>query len=438
MACKKLAIIGGGAAAFFCAANLAASELNDKLSITIYEQLNKPMQKLLATGGGRCNLTNNIIDPHLLVKYYPRGEKFLYSVFSQFAVSEIKEWFENNKVPLYIDEQNCIFPKSDSAHSIVNALLNATKKTNITIKCGINVKDISFKDDKYNVMIDNTCEAFDVVLICTGGRNSINKKVQEYNGYNLAKKLGHKVIDPKPALTSLLSSNKMISSLAGITIPDAKITARFKNKSVATYNGSILFTHDGLSGPAILNLSSLLVPVPYNKENKLELNINFTNFDTLQQAEQFLLDSLLKQLNKNILNVLMQFCPRNVGKFILEENAIDPAKKVNSLTKAERKIIAKNLVEFSIPVIAADESSAIVSAGGVDINEINPRTMESKILPNLYFAGEVLNVDGFCGGFNLQFAWSSAFICAKSILGFLNQTYNSNCVVDHHGFCEPS
>lgn len=415
---KRLAIIGGGAAGFFCAATLADAGIKEKLSITIFEQLPQPMLKLLVTGGGRCNLTNNIDDINVLVKQYPRGEKFLYSVFKQFSPNNMIEWLKFNKVMTYTDSDNCVFLKSDSATTLTKMFLRKSQELEVDLKVSTTIDNINYKDDKFYIKFNDNEDAFDIVLIATGGNKNIKKHIPTKNGYELAKTLGHTITKTKEVLGGLIIEDNNIYKLSGITLSNIILTAKLNDKKISQTGGDLLFTHKGISGPSVLNLSSLLADYDLNISN-VEACIKLTDFKDVNQADEELQNEFKKSTNKNIQNILSLYYPRNIALFILTANKIDPEKKANSITKQERKVIAKNLFEFCLPIKAIDNQTSIVTAGGVDLKEINSKFMSSKKHDNLYFAGEILDVDGFCGGYNLQFAWSSAYIAAVSIANSL-------------------
>ena len=421
MESKRLAIIGGGAAGFFCAANLALTDIKNNLRIIIYEQLPKPMLKLLATGGERCNITNNINDISELVKQYPRGEKFLYSAFKQFSPVDTVEWFKDQNIPVYIDESGCVFPESDKAKNIADTLYKILNKRYVSIINDIQVEQIVQQDDKLAVISNEKTELFDFILIATGGCKSINKNIRTYNGYEIAKQLGHSIISPKLVLSGLIAENKNLSRLSGIVLKEIKVTAKYKDKKIAEQQGDLLLTHKGVSGPVILNLSSLIKDIKYNSEHPMNLLIKNNDYKDINEADKYLIDILSKNSNKDIINILAEFYPKNFASFILSENKIKLDTKAHSITKAQRKILASNIYEYSIKIVGIDSDSAIVTAGGVNTKEIDSKTMMSKLVPNVYFAGEVIDVDGFCGGFNLQFAWSSGYIVAKHVTAMISK-----------------
>jgi hypothetical protein len=412
---KKLAIIGAGAAGMFCLANIIEQENFSEFDITIFEALKEPLQKLLATGGGRCNLTNNIKDNKILSSQYLRGEKFLYSIFNQFNAQDTIHWFEQHDIKTYTDDQGCVFPGTDKAQTIKNLLFHYTRKNNVTLKTFCCVEKILFHDHKFTLETKTGSETFDYILLSTGGKFSIKKNITIINGYNLALSLGHTITGLYPGLTSLKSDKTGLSNLSGITLENTKVTLYSENKKLAQKQGDLLFTHKGLSGPVILDLSSMAACIVDGKYNKVSISLNFSNAKNPETFDKELIQIFMDNKNKAILTLITRYCPRNLAGFILEDINIDPEKKANSITKTERKHIANALTDYRISISGADTASAMVTAGGVNLKEVDSRSLESKLRPGLFFAGEILDVDGFCGGYNLQFAWSSGYIVARTL-----------------------
>lgn len=360
------AIIGAGASGCLCAYFL----LKAGLDVTLYDK-GKPLATLLPTGGGRCNLAHSEYDFKELAKNYPRGEKFLYSVFSRFSTADTVNTFEELGIRTYIQEDGRIFPKSDSAKDVRERLIR-----NIKLLGGKFVNE-EVKDVK--PFLDNNL----AVVIATGG----------HSGYDLLKPYGIKIIEPKPSLVGL-KTKEDFKMLAGTSVGEVEIDG---------INGDILFTHFGVSGPLIYKISSLRAfdNVPY------ELNINLCP----------VLNDFQKVLNENpkkeIKNVIGEFLPQKLAGYILGET--DERVRACDIDGKTRDSILDKINNFRIMVIGTNKGDEVVTAGGVDLDEIDSRTMGVKKVPNLYCIGEVLNIDGFCGGFNLQNAWSTAYVCAEGI-----------------------
>lgn len=386
---KSAVIIGGGPAGCTCA--YFASKNN---GVTIFEAIS-PLHTLLYTGGGRCNLAYTEYDFKELVKFYPRGEKFLYSVFSQFSTADTIEFFNKIGVKTYTQDDLRIFPVSNSAKEVREKLINAIKVCKIIkekvvkIKKNSDVFEIETTQEKYSV---------DVVIIAVGG----------HAGFELAKSLGHKIIEPKPALTGLITTENF-KPIQGISLKNIKAEISYQDKKFPPLQDDLIFTHEGISGPLAYKISSICARVWYNKNNPLKLELNLLN-NEINLQELFNQNS-----KKDIKNLLSEFIPKSLAEYILKQKNINPETKCHEINGNTRDLIHKSITSFNINVISPSKEGEIVTSGGVCLDEINPKTMESKIVNNLYFCGEVIDIDGFCGGFNLQNCWSTGYIAGKNI-----------------------
>ncbi len=363
---SKVIIAGGGPAGCIC-----AYFLQNNFDVTIIDK-NSPLLTLLPTGGGKCNLAHAEFDFRELAKNYPRGEKFLYSVFSRFGTSETIEFFKNIGVETYIREDIRIFPTSNSAKEVREKILSVLK--NVKFK----KEEVLRINDGFTVVTDKGSHKADYVVIATGGHAS----------FKLIELLNHKIIPPKPALTGLVTKEDF-SKIAGVVVND------------------VLFTHKGISGPAIYRISSLKARdnLPY------ELCFDFLGEVDLQKA-------LNSNPHKDIKNLLSDYVPKSFAEFIL--GGFNP--KCHTIDGKTRDKICEKLKKFKVTVLDTVKDGEVVMAGGVDLNEVNPKTMESKIVPKIYFCGEVLNIDGFCGGFNLQNCWSTGYLAADAINSFFKSS----------------
>lgn len=356
---SKVAIIGGGPAGCMC-----AYFLQNCFDVTIFDY-GVPLRTLLPTGGGRCNLAHAEYDFKELAKNYPRGEKFLYSVFSQFSTFDTIEFFRNIGVETYVQEDNRIFPVSNSAKDVRDKFLKSLRK-------------VKFVKEKIN-QIDFL--KFDYVIAASGGHAS----------YDMLKDVGHTIIAPVPALVGLRTEEKFP---AGVSI---------KNVKSCGFTDDLLFTHEGISGPLIYKISSV------RARNEFPYKINFNYCDDID------LQSMLNtNPHKDIKNLLSELIPKSFVPYILKE--ILPKTKCCYVNGKIRDKILANLHNYEVTVTGTTAGGEVVTCGGVSLNEVNAKTMQSKIVPNLYFCGEVLDIDGFCGGFNLQNCWSTAYVAAQSIL----------------------
>ena len=383
----KLAIIGGGPAGFMAA--IIAKENNPIADITIFDKA-KPLATLLYTGGGRCNLTNAEFDFKELAKNYPRGEKFLYYIFSQFDVSSMFEFFSKYGLELYIQEDNRVFPKSDQADEIKDLLISIAVGKGIKLKSHTEVYSIKKTSD----FLINDDFHFDKVVIATGGKNKF--------GYKIAKSFGHTVSDLEPILCGM-KINEPLSKIAGVSLKN--VSGKAKNIEL---HGDFLFTHKGLSGPLILNLSSYLA----FEKLPVTLTLNFSGIDFEEQDAE-LIKLLAENPKKNISNLLQKYLPSAMAEELLNRHGISLDKKSFEINSKDRKCISGFLSEFKVDLIEKD-TPFMVTAGGIELNEVD-KNLQSKIVDGLYFAGEILNIDGLCGGYNLQACFSMGYVIGKAV-----------------------
>lgn len=396
---KQIIIIGGGAAGFFCAANLDAT----KYKTTILEQNSDVLQKVKISGGGRCNVTHACFDPRELVQFYPRGNKELLSVFTLFQPGDTMEWFENRKVSLKIEGDNRVFPESNSSQTIINAMLEEIRNKNVEVKAKCSVKEIEKQDERYLVKTSLGDFEADYVIYTTGSSPKSLKIVEN---------LGHNLIDLVPSLFTFNIKDDLLKDLAGTSFEMAETSIP---KLKTEESGPLLITHWGLSGPAILKISAWeavnLAKMKYN----FEIEVNFVS-KSLDEAEQLFQN--FKQSNpkktigqSKIFDITNRFWQR-----ILEVSSIDLNKQVANLSKKEMDKIVENLCKKKFQVTGKSTfKDEFVTAGGVDLKEINFKNMSSKLLPNFYIAGEVLNIDAVTGGFNFQACWSEAWLIAQDL-----------------------
>lgn len=376
----KIAIIGGGPAGCVCAYYLKKSGF----SPVIFEK-NSPLKTLLPTGGGRCNLAHAEFEIKELAANYPRGEKFLYSVFSKFGTAETLELFQNIGVETYVQDDMRVFPASNSAQNVRLALLNAIKGINIVNE---NVVSVKLCNGGFAVKTDKASYFFEKVVIASGGHAS----------FDFIKNLGHKIKTPVPALTGL-KVNEDFSALSGVSMRDVK--ANWGKKS---FSGDLLFTHNGISGPVVYKISSIMARerFPY------KIVFDFAGEIDLQ-------DVLNSNPHKSIKNIIADYVPKSLGEYVLAKIGLDGDTRAFKINGKTRDCILKHLNSFEVLAEGVSGSGEVVTCGGVSLNEVNSKTMESKLVKGLYFCGEVLDIDGFCGGFNLQNCWSTGFVAASGI-----------------------
>ncbi len=379
---KSVAIIGAGPAGCVCAKFLK----NNGFCPIIFDK-GKYLRTILPTGGGRCNLAHAEFDFKNLTKNYPRGEKFLYSVFSKFGTEDAIQFFKQLGIETYTQEDNRIFPKSNSSRDVQEKLLKALKGCKFVSEKVLSIEKL---DNCYKIITNKSSYAFDVVIVSTGG----------HGNWDIFNKMDLNIIPPTQALVGLVTKENF-SAISGVSIKNVKTYGKeFKNSD----NGDIIFTHKGISGPLIYKISSIFArkEMPYKLVFQLVKDLDL-------QAE------LNKNPHKEIKNLLGQFVPKSFAEFVLENLDIEKNTPCHKITGKLRDKIYKKLTTFEVTIISKVPDGEVVTCGGIDLKEINSKTMESKKYPNLYFCGEVLDIDGFCGGFNLQNCWSTAFVVAQSV-----------------------
>lgn len=401
---KKICIAGGGPAGIMAA---VFASRNPQNQIFIFDK-GIILNTLLPTGGGRCNLAYDEYNFKELAKFYPRGEKFLYSVFSRFSTKDTLEFFKNIGIKTYVQDDSRIFPVSDSAKDVKQALLKQIDKKNIK-KVFEKIETITKNGDIFLVKTDKNTYKFDAVIIACGGRG---------NGQKLAKGLGHTITELKPSLCAMVTKEKDFASVSGISLKNVRAEVFFENKKVKIpanmLTGDILFTHKGVSGPLVYRISSYCAYFDFDKQKPLKIIFNLTDTD-FKDFDDLFLQSLKSEPQKEAVNVLARFLPKNLANAIFCKENINAFQKAGQLTKNDRQKISKSVTALELNIISVEKGEEIVTAGGVDLKEINPKTMESKLVENLYFCGEVLDIDGLTGGFNLQNCWSTGFIAGNSL-----------------------
>ncbi len=407
----KVIVIGGGAAGMIAAITSAKSG-NE---VILLEKTSSLGNKLKITGKGRCNLTfnGNMEDfKNNIVKNY----KFMYSSFSNFDNNDVIQYFNSLGVKTKIERGNRIFPESDNALEIVNVLKKELKKYNVRIEYNSNVENIIVNNGRVNGVISNgriiNC---DKCIVATGGK-SYTTTGSTGDGYKLAKKIGHSIVDIRPALVPLRINNIMCKRLQGLSLKNVALKIIDNNSKVIYQDfGELMFTHFGITGPIVLSASSSLNLISdidrKIKDGKIYAIIDFKpalDFDILDKR---VCRDFEKYSNKEFKNSLNELLPQKLIPVIIELSNISPDKKVHQITKLERQNLVKLLKEFKLQISGTMPIDiAIITSGGVDVKEVNPKTMESKIINGLYFAGEILDVDAYTGGYNLQIAFSTGYV----------------------------
>jgi len=399
-----VAVIGGGPAGM-----MAAGRAGEKgAKVVLIEKNRKLGLKLLITGKGRCNVAHNETNLREFIDKFGSNGKFLFSSLSKFGVEDIINFFEKRRVPLKVERGNRIFPKSDSSRDVVRALVGYLMKYKVNIKTGADVRKIKPLSKK--IILKNGDEILaDNFIICTGGK-SYPITGSTGDGYRWLKKLGHTINELRPALTPLILKETFIRELEGLSLKNVEISLYKNNKKIDSRFGEAIFTSRGMSGPIILDLSKR-VGEEMEKESDLVLKIDFKPALDFGKLDQRIQRDFKKTNNKIFKNSLNDLLPQKLIPIILKLSGIDLNKKVNLITSLERKKILHLLKEFDLHIKKLDDyRKAIITSGGVKLNEIDPLTMKSKIIPNLSLAGEVLDLDGPTGGYNLQICWTTGYV----------------------------
>ncbi len=407
-----IAIIGGGAAGMMAAAAACEGQTEaSKTEILLIEKNASLGAKVLISGGGRCNVTTGFSDLRLISERYPRGAKFLQSALYRLPPDELKNWFEAHGVPLKTEADGRVFPVSDSGKDIVNVFVKLFEEKKVQVLFRHELKSIEKVGEKFRLKYANQKETeVDKVILTTGGQ-AYRHTGSTGDGYTLAESLGHTITALAPSLNSFILAEKWVKELAGVALKKARLSVKRPKK--LDWTGPMLFTHKGVTGPAVFALSSLVAFENYEPEQPLEIILDLTPELKLEELEKELKRQLQENSKKQIRNLFFPF-PKAIAAVLCEQLNISEDKISAELSKKDfNKLIhlIKNLPLNAVGRAAGDE---FVTAGGVATDEIDPRTMQSKICPGLYFAGEIINMDGFTGGFNLQAAWATGHLAGTS------------------------
>ncbi|MEZ7999173.1 MAG: NAD(P)/FAD-dependent oxidoreductase [Flavobacteriales bacterium] len=398
---KSILIIGGGAAGFFGAINLAKSCPDYR--ITILEKSNTVLGKVKISGGGRCNVTHSCFEPKELVKFYPRGRQELLGAFYNFQPLNTIKWFEERGVELKTEEDGRMFPVSNSSQTIIDCFTAEVEKYGVKVRLKSGVNSIERIGSKWFVDINDERLEADDIIMAAGSSSKI---------WKLLKSLGHRIVEPVPSLFTFNVADEKIHDLAGLSIANVKVKIK-KKKSFTS--GPLLFTHWGLSAPAILKLSSAEAPLLNELDYKFGILVDFIPEVNEEELSERLMD-VQRSSTKNIYNHNTFDFPRRFWNYLLSEAKVPEDRIWPELRKAEKSSLISSLKRMEYQVNGKSTfKEEFVTAGGVSLKEVNFKTMESKKASGLYFAGEVINIDGYTGGFNFQAAWTTSYLAASAI-----------------------
>lgn len=401
---KVLVVIGGGAAGFFCAINAALQAPG--LEVILLEKSGKLLSKVRISGGGRCNLTHNCFAIPQLIKKYPRGEKFLNKAFRHFSPADTVEWFSSRGVALKTEADGRMFPVSDDSATIINCLLRAADEARVKIYLNQDVQAIRQLNGKWLVETGNReCQA-DFLCVATGGFPKLSM-------FQWIAAIGHRVEPPVPSLFTFNLHPHPMKSLMGVAIPDVQVKIR---GSRLVERGPVLITHWGLSGPAVLRLSAWGARELAEKNWQFEIQVNWLPEFHETSLRDFFLQYRIDKATQKIQNKNPFQLPQRFWDYLLLQSEIDPETRWTDLpAKSQHKLVQVCCSQILVIMGKTTYKEEFVTAGGIKLAEVDPDTMMSRLAPGLFFAGEILDVDGVTGGFNFQHAWTSGFIAASSI-----------------------
>lgn len=404
---KKVIVVGAGASGLMAAYAAAVNGNN----VTVLEKNEKAGKKIYITGKGRCNVTNDI-SPDDFFENVVHNSKFLRSCIYKFTPQNLIGFLESGGLPLKIERGNRVFPNSDKASDVTKCLETYCLKKNVEFVFNQNVTAIEKRDDRFLVVTPNNQYTSDAVIISTGGL-SYPGTGSSGDGYRFAQNFGIRIIQPRPALCGICCDMSDLKSLQGLSLKNVKLSALYCNKEIKSFFGEMLFTHFGISGPIALSLSSVINDKDLSKVS-LVLDLKPAIDDSV--LDKRILRDFQKYINRQISHALNDLLPKAIIVPVLSQGKISLQTKANEITKEQRIALISSIKKFKIkPISLRSISESIITAGGVDVTEINPKTMESKNISGLYFCGEVLDVDAFTGGFNLQIAFSTGYAAGSAI-----------------------
>lgn len=406
----RVLVVGGGPAGMMAAIQ-AAKQGN---AVTLLEQNEKLGKKLFITGKGRCNVTNDC-DVTELFDSVVSNKKFLYSAFYSFSNQDVKDFFEEQGLRLKVERGRRVFPASDKSSDVIKALGNALKKLEVKIRLRTRVDKVLTENDIVcGVRLsDGECLNADKVILATGGV-SYKSTGSDGSGLVMAEKLGHQVTKLRPGLVGMCTKEAWVWDMQGLTLKNVAVSIGKKQGKKPLYEdfGELLFTHYGVSGPMILSASSRLGD-ELEKED-LYIKIDLKPALSKEQLDSRILRDFEERKNADLSNAMVHLLPKSMIPVMLHVCGLDPAKKVNEVTRGEREQLVKGMKEFPLTINGLrDIQEAIITRGGVTVKEVDPSTMESKIVKNLYLAGEMLDLDALTGGYNLQIAWSTGYLAGQ-------------------------
>jgi len=397
----KVAVIGGGAAGFFAAIHAAIG----KSDVVVLEKSSKVLAKVKVSGGGRCNVTNGCTDNSILLKNYPRGYRELAGPFSRFSTGDTFRWFGDRGVKLKTESDGRVFPVSDNSQTIIDCLVTAANKSGVKVLTHHTVTGITKNENNFTVLVNGSSIEFDKIIITTGG----SSKAEFYEFIN---KLGHKIIHPVPSLFTFNVFQNTFKELMGVSV--SHVIIKIKDSKYES-DGPLLFTHWGLSGPAVLKLSSEAAFLLHEKKYQFDVLVNFLPHSGEDEIRDIFENEIRGNPAKKIFNYRLDGIPARLWMKLCSMSGIQEEMKWGDISKKSKNRLISLLIASEIKIGGKTTfKEEFVTCGGVDLREVDMKTMESKVVPGLYFAGEVLNIDALTGGFNFQAAWTTGYLAGIS------------------------
>ena len=398
----KAAIIGGGASGFFTAIN--AKENFPNSEIIIFEKSNKLLTKVLVSGGGRCNVTNSESSVSVFSKSYPRGERHLKKLFGRFNNQDVIEWFKNKGVELVSEEDGRMFPKSNTSQTIYDLFVSESEKLGVMVNLKSTATSIKQEGKQIAIQVNGQKLLFDKVIVCSGGS-------PKSSGLEWLKSSGHKIEDPVPSLFTFNILNKKITRLMGLSVLNALVSiegTKLKN------TGSLLITHWGFSGPAVLKLSSIGARILACKNYNFKISVSWCGENNFEKVKKEMHSIINANKKKKLLSIRPYNLPKRLWSYLLERSGLPEEKPYSELGKKQLNKLINTICNDGYLVNGKTTfKEEFVTCGGISLKSLNLKNLESKHIKNLYFAGEILDIDGITGGFNFQAAWTTAFIASK-------------------------
>jgi predicted Rossmann fold flavoprotein len=408
----EVIIIGGGAAGLMTMATLLEAKPDTR--VTLVDRNAELGKKVVISGGGRCNVTTGLTDVNITLTKYPRGAKFLSSAMHTFPPQAVFDWFEARGVPLKVEEDLRVFPRSDNGHDVVKLFERLFQQHHASVLLKSPVVSVAKQGDRFAVYLKGQAEPItcDKLVLTTGGQ-AYRQTGSQGDGYAFALSLGHTITRLAPSLNAFHTRETWPAELSGLSFERAKLSASTSKRQ--HFTGPFLFTHHGLSGPAVFALSSLVAFEPLKPETPLEIFIDLFPDVPSPEILQQLQATVATNPKKDFGNVLASLAPKSIVEVLCRELKLPAHKNAGEVSKKELQAAIAWLKGIPLHVVARGTGDEFVTAGGVNLHEVNPSTMESRLCPGLYFAGEILDVDGFTGGFNLQASWATGHRAGESL-----------------------